>query len=59
LRAEELMRDTPGDELSAIEKVRSESEKRLGHEAAAIRRALDKAAQESLSVKPSEFSAHP
>jgi len=60
LRAEELMRTTPGDELSVIVNARAESEARLGREAAGVRRQSEEVATQALSLPASAFSpAHP
>jgi tetratricopeptide (TPR) repeat protein len=57
LRAEDLLRDTPGEELSAVVKARSESEVRLGREAASIRAHRDAAANEAADLSTSLFKA--
>jgi len=60
LRAEELMKTTPGEELSVIVNARAESEARLGREAAGVRRQSEAVAKEALSLAASSFaSAHP
>ena len=55
LRAEDLLRAAPGDELSTIVSARTESEARLGRGAAAARRASEAAAKEALSLPASSF----
>jgi tetratricopeptide (TPR) repeat protein len=52
LRAEDLVRATPGEELSAITQARAKSEARLGHEAAQVRRTLESSVREALSLQP-------
>jgi tetratricopeptide (TPR) repeat protein len=59
LRAEDLMKTTPGDELSVIATARAESEVRLGREAAAVRRQSETVAKEALSLAASTFSRTP
>jgi len=56
LHAEDLVRADPGDELTAIVQARSESEARLGREAAAVRRSSEAAAMEALALPASSFS---
>jgi tetratricopeptide (TPR) repeat protein len=56
LYAEELVRAYPGDELTAIVQARSESETRLGREAAAVRRSSEAAAKEALALPAFSFS---
>ena len=57
LHAEELMKTTPGDELSVIVNARAESEARLGRDAADVRRQSEAIAKETLSLPPSSFSS--
>jgi tetratricopeptide (TPR) repeat protein len=57
LHAEELMKTTPGDELSVIVNARAESEARLGREAADVRRQSEAIAKEALSLPSSSFSS--
>jgi tetratricopeptide (TPR) repeat protein len=57
LRAEDLVRDTPGDELSAIVQARTESEARLGRAAANVRGHRDAAANEAADLSASSFTA--
>ena len=57
LRAENLMRATPGDEFSIIVSARSESEARLGRDAAAVRHTLEAAAREAIAVPASSFNS--
>jgi len=59
LRAEDLMKTAPGDELSVIASARAESEVRLGREAAAVRRQRETVAKEALSLPASAFSPTP
>lgn len=56
LHAEELVKSTPGAALTAVAQVRAESEARLGHQAAAARRADETAAKEALALPASSFS---
>jgi tetratricopeptide (TPR) repeat protein len=57
LHAEELVNTTPGAELSAIARARAESEARLGHEGAAVRRSNGVVAKEALALPASSFSS--
>jgi tetratricopeptide (TPR) repeat protein len=57
LRAEALMKTTPGDELSVIVNARAESEARLGREAAAVRRQSEEVAKQALFLPASSFSS--
>jgi tetratricopeptide (TPR) repeat protein len=50
LHAENLVRGSPGEELSAIVQAREESERRLGHEAAAVGKDEDAAAKEAATL---------
>jgi tetratricopeptide (TPR) repeat protein len=59
VRAEELMKTTPGDELSVIVNARAESEARLGRDAATVRRQSEAIAKEALSLPGSAFSSAP
>jgi hypothetical protein len=59
LRAESLLRATPGEELSAVAHARSESEARLGRGAILVRRSSDAVAKEALSIPASSFSSSP
>jgi tetratricopeptide (TPR) repeat protein len=59
LRAENLMKTTPGDELSVIANARAESEVRLGRDAAVVRRESEAVAKETLSLAASAFSPTP
>ena len=56
LHAEELVSATPGTELSVIVQARTESESRLGREAATVRRSSGAIAKEALGLPPSAFS---
>ena len=56
LRAESLLSATPGDELSAVVQARSESEARLGRDAAAVRSKSEGLATEALSLPTSAFA---
>ena len=56
IRAEDLLSTTPGDELLAVARVRSESEARLGREASAARRMSEALAKEALSLPASAFT---
>jgi len=55
-RAEDLMRTTPGTELSAIVSARQESEARLGAEARRLPDQLSRLLSEALSLPPASFS---
>jgi tetratricopeptide (TPR) repeat protein len=57
LRAEDLVRDTPGDELSAVVQARTQSEVRLGRAAAEVRSHQDAAANEAAAQSASSFKA--
>jgi tetratricopeptide (TPR) repeat protein len=57
LRAEDFVRDTPGDELSAVVQTRTESEARLGREAADVRGQRNAAANEAADLSASSFTA--
>ena len=57
LRAEDLLQDSPGDELSAVVQARKESEARLGGDAASIRAHRDAAANEAADLSASSFTA--
>ena len=56
LHAEELVSATPGTELSVIVQARTESESRLGREAASVRRSSGAIAKEALGLRASAFS---
>jgi len=56
LRAEDLLHDSPGDELSAVQQARTESEARLGHESANVRAHSDAAANEAAALSASAFA---
>jgi tetratricopeptide (TPR) repeat protein len=56
LRAEETANSSPGAELTTIAQARAESEARLGHEAAAVRRSSAAVAKEALDLPASLFS---
>jgi tetratricopeptide (TPR) repeat protein len=56
LRAEELLGTKPGAELSTIVQARTESEARLGREAAAVRRSGKAASKEARELPASSFS---
>jgi hypothetical protein len=56
LRAEDLLSATPGNELLAVARARSESEARLGREASAARRMSEALAGEVSSLPPSAFT---
>jgi tetratricopeptide (TPR) repeat protein len=58
LHAEQLVKSMPGPALAAVAKVRTESEARLGREAAAVRHSSETAANEALALPASSFS-HP
>jgi len=58
LHAEQLLLNTPSDELNDIAQARQEGETRVGHTVAAMVRANeDSVLQKALSLPPSEFSA--
>jgi len=57
LRAEELVSTTPGTELSTIVEARTESEARLGRQAAKVRRSNGVVAKEALALPASSFSS--
>lgn len=57
LQAEELVRATPGEELSAIANARQESEAKLGSEAGAARKMKDEFVKEALALPAAAFSA--
>ena len=59
LHAEELAHATPGPALTAITKARLESEVRLGHEAAAVRRSSAAFLKEALTLPGAAFSQQP
>ena len=59
LHAEDLLRATPGEELSAIVQAREESEARLGGEAVTVRKSLDAAINEAISLPQTSFQAKP
>ena len=59
LRAEETVNSAPGAELTTIAQARAESEARLGHEAAALRRSRAAVAKEALDLPASSFSRPP
>jgi len=50
LQAENLLRNSPGEELSAIVHVREDSEARLGREASTVRKDVDAVAKEALAL---------
>jgi tetratricopeptide (TPR) repeat protein len=56
VRAEELMKTIPGNELSVIVNARSESEARLGREAVGVRRQREEVATQALALPASAFS---
>jgi tetratricopeptide (TPR) repeat protein len=56
LRAEGLLSATPGDELSAVVQARTESQARLGRDAAAVRSKSEGLATEALSLPTSAFA---
>jgi tetratricopeptide (TPR) repeat protein len=56
LRAEEMVNSSPGAELTTIAQARAESEARLGHEAAAVRRSSAAVVKEVLDLPASSFS---
>jgi tetratricopeptide (TPR) repeat protein len=56
LRAEDLLSATPGDELLAVARARSESEARLGREASAARRMSEALAKEASSLPASTLT---
>jgi tetratricopeptide (TPR) repeat protein len=56
LRAEDLLSATPGEELSAVAQARSESEARLGRDAAAARRMSEALTKEASSLPASAFT---
>jgi tetratricopeptide (TPR) repeat protein len=56
LRAEDLLSATPGDELSAVVRARSESEARLGPGALGVRRMREALATEVLLLPASAFT---
>jgi tetratricopeptide (TPR) repeat protein len=55
LRAEELLRTSPGTELSAVTNVRAEMEARLGREAASVRNNRDTILAEALHLQAASF----
>ena len=55
LHAEDLLKATPGEELSAVVEAREESEKRLGREAAAARRSVESLSKEAISLPITAF----
>ena len=57
LHAENIMKKTPGDELTVITQGRKESEARLGKEAGAVRNKLDGIVAESLRLQVSALTA--
>jgi tetratricopeptide (TPR) repeat protein len=59
LRAEETVNSAPGAKLTTIAQARAESEARLGHEAAALRRSRAAVAKEALDLPASSFSRPP
>jgi tetratricopeptide (TPR) repeat protein len=56
LNAQELIGNTSGAELTTVVQARAESEARLGHEAAAVRRSSKAIAKEALELPASAFS---
>ena len=56
LRAEAMVNSSPGAELATIAQARAESEARLGHKAAAVRRSSAAVAKEALDLPASSFS---
>jgi tetratricopeptide (TPR) repeat protein len=56
LRAETMVNSSPGAELTIIAQARAESEARLGHQAAAVRRSSAAVAKEALDLPASSFS---
>lgn len=56
LRAEEMVKSSPGAELTTIAQARAESEARLGYQAAALRRSSAAVAKEALDLPASSFS---
>lgn len=53
VQAENILQKILGDELTTVKQARSESETRLGHEAASVRPRADEIAAESLSLQVS------
>jgi len=51
LRAEELLQKTSGDELATVKEARTESEARLGREAAEVRKKLSAISEEALTLR--------
>jgi tetratricopeptide (TPR) repeat protein len=56
LRAEEMVNSSPGAELTTIALARAESEARLGHETAAVRRSSAAVAKQALDLPAASFS---
>jgi Tfp pilus assembly protein PilF len=57
LHAENILQNTPGDELTVILQARKESEARLGQKAGAVRRNLDENIAASLNLQVSALAA--
>jgi len=57
LRAEDLVQDSPGEELSAVQRARTESEARLGREAATVMAHRDATAKEAAALSAASFNA--
>jgi tetratricopeptide (TPR) repeat protein len=57
LRAEDILRATPGEELSAVVQARKESESRLGAEAASVRRNYQAISTEASKLPLSLFTS--
>jgi Tfp pilus assembly protein PilF len=57
LHAENVLQNSPGDELAAAKQAREESEARLGREATSVRRNVDPILAESLKLQISAQSA--
>jgi len=58
LHAEDLLQKSPEDELTTVKQAREDSEKRLGREAAGVRKKLDAIAAESLTLSVSSKTAN-
>ncbi len=57
LHAENVLQNTPGDELTVVSQARKESEARLGVESGVVRRKLDEIVAESLTLQISALAA--
>jgi tetratricopeptide (TPR) repeat protein len=55
LHAEQLLRNSPGDEQETVTKLRAASEASLGHEAAAVRGQAEQVLKETLALPPDAF----